>query len=430
MKKNIFLWSLYDFANSIIMIVFLFYFSQWLVIDSGKPDWWYNATLIISSILFIAIAPVLGQRLDVTGKKLRGLRITSVLMTIFYIGTACVMLFAPLQAVLATVLFTMAMFTYLLSFIYYTPMINDVANNENRGWVSGLGLGANYIGQVFGLLITLPFATGVIHLMGAPGRAQTLMPAILLFVIAAVPMLIAYKESASLAVAEKMNIRKEYSHLRKTIVRIFSIRNLAFLFLAYFLFSDALLTFSNNFPIFLEKVFAASDSAKTYLSAGILALSGVGSLIFGKVADRKGTKHTLLFILLCWVIIFPLLAFCSSFTMAIVICLIGGIFFGPIWGVSRAMVSEYAPHELQASSFSFYTVAERFATCIGPLTWTIVLASTASKGNASYSYAVASMAILVLLGYICIRKIRPAESAPKESVVEEILSEPSVTKTF
>ena len=46
MRKNIFLWALYDFANSIIMIVFLFYFSQWLVVDSGKPDWWYNATLI------------------------------------------------------------------------------------------------------------------------------------------------------------------------------------------------------------------------------------------------------------------------------------------------------------------------------------------------------------------------------------------------
>ena len=29
MKRNILLWSLYDFANSIVMIVFLLYFAQW-----------------------------------------------------------------------------------------------------------------------------------------------------------------------------------------------------------------------------------------------------------------------------------------------------------------------------------------------------------------------------------------------------------------
>ena len=36
-KKNIFLWTLYDFANSIVMIVFFLYFSQWLVIEKNVP---------------------------------------------------------------------------------------------------------------------------------------------------------------------------------------------------------------------------------------------------------------------------------------------------------------------------------------------------------------------------------------------------------
>ena len=151
-----------------------FYFSQWLVVDNGKPDWWYNATLVISSLLFILTAPVAGQRLDVTGRKIAGVRVMSVIMFIFFLLTALVTLFTPSQALLATTLFTLAMYFYLMSFVYYTPMINDLSTDVNRGWVSGLGLGGNYAGQVFGLLVTLPFATGAIELFGAPGAPKPL----------------------------------------------------------------------------------------------------------------------------------------------------------------------------------------------------------------------------------------------------------------
>ena len=37
-KRNLFVWSLYDFANSIIYVNVLLYFAQWMVIDAGLPD--------------------------------------------------------------------------------------------------------------------------------------------------------------------------------------------------------------------------------------------------------------------------------------------------------------------------------------------------------------------------------------------------------
>ncbi|MBA4320110.1 MAG: hypothetical protein C0412_17055 [Flavobacterium sp.] len=406
MKKNIFLWAFYDFANSIVYIVFLFYFSQWLVVDSGKPDWWYNATLIIASILFILTAPVMAQRLDTTSQKLAGVRVTSIIMFIFFLSTALITLFAPSQVLLATILFTLAMYFHLMSFVYYVPMINDISTNINRGWISGLGMGANYFGHVFGLLITLPFATGAIKLFGASGRAQTLIPAIILFAISALPFLLKYKEVATKQIITKMSIRGEYTKVFQTIKIVFSIRNLSLLLIAYFLFSDALLTFSNNFPIFLEKVFSASDSVKTYLTAGILTLSGVGSLIFGKIADKKGTKLTLSIVLGSWIILFLALAFAPSFTIAIIVCLIAGLFFGATWSVSRAMVAELAPREIEARAFSFYTLADRFGTFIGPIMWSVILAATAKSGNASYSYALIGMGILVIIGFVVVRKIK------------------------
>ena len=415
MKKNIFVWSLYDFANSIIMIVFLFYFSQWLVIDSGKSDWWYNGTLIVSSLLFIILAPILSKRLDISGAKLAGVRITTVVMTLFYLATTIVMLFFPTQALLATIFFTLAMTFYLLSFLYYTPMLSDISDDTNRGWVSGLGMGANYIGQVFGLLVTLPFATGAIYLFGSHGRPQTLLPAVILFALSAAPLMFIYKETNKVSVNDSNvntlpviypKISQEYKEALIILKKVFSIRNLALIMIGYFLFSDALLTFSNNFPIFLEKVFSADDTVKTYLTAGILLLSGIGSLIFGKISDKKGKKKTLLFILMCWVILFAALALSHSFIMAAIVCLVAGLFFGPVWGISRSMVSEYSPKEIEASSFGIYTVAERFSPFIGPVVWSIILASTKGQGVISYSYAIAGMGILVFISIFFILKIK------------------------
>ena len=64
MKKNVFLRSLYGFADSIVMIVFLFYFSEWLVIDQHVTELRYNISLIGASVLFILLAPILGKKVD------------------------------------------------------------------------------------------------------------------------------------------------------------------------------------------------------------------------------------------------------------------------------------------------------------------------------------------------------------------------------
>lgn len=170
--------------------------------------------------------------------------------------------------------------------------------------------------------------------------------------------------------------------------------------------SDALLTFSNNFPLFLEKVYGASDTIKAYLTAGILALSAMGSVIIGKISDKKGSKRTLIWLIICWSLLFPIIAFAPSFKFVIAASLVAGFFYGPIWGTSRMMVSELTPRSVEASSFSFYILAERLATLIGPIMWSVVLASTSSFGKISYSYAILSMGVITFVSLFFVRKIK------------------------
>src|SRR3989344_5259463 len=92
-KRNLWLWSLYDFANSIVLMAFLFYFSQWLVVDQGKPAWWYNVALIFSSALFIITAHIVSKKIDATKIKIRGLRFWSALTFIGYLAVALLTVF-------------------------------------------------------------------------------------------------------------------------------------------------------------------------------------------------------------------------------------------------------------------------------------------------------------------------------------------------
>ncbi len=197
-RKRLFLWSLYDFANSIVLMASLFYFSQWLVIDQGKPAWWYNVSLVISSILFLLSAPTISKKIDETKEKIAGLRLWTFLAFVGFLSLAFTVMLTDGREVLATILYTLSTYAYLVCFLYFTPMLNDISSDENRSLRSGIGQGANSIGQVVGVLITLPFVNGI-TLFGDPGRAQALFPATIIFGILVLPMLLFYKEEKFVA---------------------------------------------------------------------------------------------------------------------------------------------------------------------------------------------------------------------------------------
>ncbi len=399
MKRKIAYWALYDFANSIVLVSFIFYFSQWLVVDHGKPSWWFNGSLIVSSILFIITAPFLSKQIDRTKNKIKGLRIFTAVSFAGFLSISIMAMISTDKEVLITILYTLTSYAYLLCFLYFTPMLNDLSDESNRSYVSGIGQAANSIGQVMGVLVTLPFVNGI-TLFGDPGRSQAFLPAVLLFGLLALPMLCLYKEIK--VYSREISLDTPVSSLLKT---MYSYKSLMFLFLAYFLFSDALLTFANNFPLYLEIVHKASDTTKSLLTASILTLATFGAVFFGRVADKKGKVKTLRIILMIWCVLFFLMAMITNFTILVLIFLFAGILFGPVWGISRALVGELAPPHLLASSYSYYVVAERFATFIGPLVWsiTVIIVGDNVKG---YQSAMISLGFLLFLSVFVLNKVK------------------------
>ena len=124
-KRNIFLWILYDFANSIVSITFFLYFAQWLVIDRGVSDLRFNLTFTISAALLLFTAPLLGSMLDKSLRRIAGLRITTILTALFY--SLCTLAAIANKETIALIFFAAGLYSYILSFTFYTPLLHDIA---------------------------------------------------------------------------------------------------------------------------------------------------------------------------------------------------------------------------------------------------------------------------------------------------------------
>jgi len=402
--KQLILWGLYDFANSIVMIVFFMYYSQWLVVEQGVSDFWFNMTFVGSSLLFLLTVPVAGSIIDKTKIGLPGLRIATIFSVLLYFVTGFIAVVYPSHYIITILTYSLATYFYLFSFTFYNPLLKDIAVPEHHGLASGWGNFSGWLGEIFGLVVAIPLVSGFVFFVGAPGRAQALMPSAILFLLFSLPMLIFFKESTT-RVQVSINIKQEYKDVIKSFVKLCVAPGVGLFFLAYFFFNDAITTASNNFPIFVQKLYGVSDLTQTYLLLGIIVTSAIGAPVSGWLADKFGFKRVLLWILAGWVVVFPLLAIVKSFSLFIAVCVAMGLWFGAIWTITRAYLVQLTPPEMINQSFTYYTLMERLATFIGPISWGLVVTYVPKTDALNYRSAAALMTVFVIVGLFIARKL-------------------------
>jgi UMF1 family MFS transporter len=280
---------------------------------------------------------------------------------------------------------------YQLSFVFYNPMLDEIADEAHKSRVSGIGNFSSSLGFVVGILITLPFADS---------RVIPLLISVPVFFILALPMMIFFKESKKhVNEVSTSLIQNETRASIKKMVAFFTVSAATPMLVAFFFFNDALLTVSNNYSIYLERVFKVPDISKSILLLAILIMSAIGSIIAGWLGDKIGALKTLKFILFGWIIILPVLAIAPNFFMVAIITPVIGVLIGSVWTVTRAYLTAVLPKKDMRYGFSFYTIAERFSTLIGPLTWGGIIWVMDTQILA-YRIAVGAMTLFVVIGLI------------------------------
>ena len=393
-KKNIFVWSLYDFANSFVFITFLLYFSKWMVVNRGLSDWWYNATFILGSIGLVFLAPYFGSRAD-THNNGRKYLIWSTLGCFVFYSLAIISAISGMSIFLSALAFGLGNFFYQLSFIFYNPLLNNISRPENQGRVSGIGFLANYLGQIGGILISLPFVSGKITIPGVDSLVAPLIPATIIFLVLAIPLLMRkeiFNLSTYKAVEKKLS---QWRLLRSIIV----LPGVLMFMIAFFLFSDAITTIINNASIFTSQVFSVTDSQISLLILFVIVFAGLGAYGWGLLSDKFGAKRILITNLMAWVVIIPFMSWVTTYSVFFVATAFAGLCIGGSFSISRKVLIELVPQANLNYAFGIYAISERAATIVGPLAWTMVLAAGGYRG------AMFSMVIFQIVSIFLMLKI-------------------------
>jgi UMF1 family MFS transporter len=404
-KKNIFLWSLYDFAKAFTVITFSLYFSQWLVVENKVPDIWYNLIFVGASFLLLFTAPILAIIADKKNQSLPFLRLMAFMLFLTTLACSLFAMFSGPHFVLwAAISYLFSNYFYQFSLVFYNGFLPQLAPPKKQGFVSGLGYTANWLGDIAGILISLPFAAGVIYWFGHPGRVQTLLPSTLLFGIFALPMLLFFRETKQ-PTAAGANIKAEYKNLFRSFINLCKQPGLGRFLLGYFLFNDAILTLENNYAIYLQKVYHANDQTKSFLLLALLIASTVGAFASGWAADRIGLKKSLVIIIFLTFLLLPVLALAKNFNVLYAFTALLGLGYGAVWVVARAVLAYLAPGSRVNHAFSYYTLMERFATFVGPVAWGLTLLFLKNHEIFGYRFAVIIMALFVFLGAMIMKDI-------------------------
>ena len=377
------------------------------MIENKVPDLAYNLIFVGSSLLLILTSPIVGVISDKKGVKLPFLQFFTVAMTVTISVVAFLTLFFKTTVPIVTMaafFFLLSNYLYQFSLVFYSAIFPQLAPLSKRGQISGIGNGAGWLGQIFGLLVTFPLAVGSIYLFGNPGRAQTFLPAIIIFILLSLPMLLLFKEKATPTKA-KISLKEEYKKYFSNFKSMIKVPGMGRFLLGYFFFTDAVLTLQNNYPIYLQQVYGVDDKTKAIFSISTLLTSALGAVVVGWLADKKGLKKTLLVLSALWIITIPAFSLAPTFNIFWIMGIAIGILFGSTYPVLRAVLSYIAPPDRLSSSFSYYTLMERFSTLLGPIVWGLITSGLVHMGPVRYRIGMFSMGIFVLISFIILRKI-------------------------
>jgi UMF1 family MFS transporter len=297
-------------------------------------------------------------------------------------------------------LFVLINYSYQMSLLFYNAMLGDISEKSQLMKISSFGVAAGWVGAIVGILLIMPVAGGSFG-PNISGPVYALLMAGLLFtVVVAIPLSILkdnpIHESAS---NSSTNVPNIIAFFRE----VFANKVIWFFLLGYWLYIDAILTVQENLTLYMENVFHVPDDQKAV--AALILISGgiIGALASIKLVDIENPKRKLMAMIIVSGCVMFGLGLAPSFAIFLITLFLLALVLGALLTTSRAVYTSLVPAEKRSSYFSYYAIAERSGSIIGPLIWGGIV-SFSSFGN-PYQLAMVAMGAISLVALVFIRKM-------------------------
>ena len=438
-------WALYDFANTVFsMNIATLYFSAWLVRDLGHSNTLYATVNGIASALVVVSIPVFGAISDATQRRkpwVVGFTLIACISTVVMAvlgqiglpligeavtGTVSRAMISPgiaLFGVLAA--FTIANYAYQGAQPFYNAMLPELVPVDHRGRLSGMGSAFGYAGSITGVLLTFPFFTGSLPLIGAipdriisllraavpftthGGRVSTFVPTALLFLLFSLPLFLFCKDHNVVPGKKQVPWREAFRDVRQTLTEAKKYPGTVRFILTSFLYQDAMGTIIANMALYaiFAMGFVKGSEATLFIILTIPAV--IGSYGIGRLVDRFGPKRTLSWVLMGWVVLLIAMIVAPSRGAFWIVGAGIGLIYGGVSTAERPLLLSLVPDVEAGRFFSLMVLSARAAAVVGPFIWALAVDGLSSPMGVGFAYrsGVATVAIGMVLALLLLRGV-------------------------
>jgi len=384
-KKEIFGWSMFDFANQaytllIITVVFGDLFTRVIVGDAdtgyrlGNLLW--SLSLAAGYFLVVLTAPFFGAVMDLTARRKQFLFI-SYLVTI--IATALLYFVAPGYILLGMLLIVVSNYAYSIGESFIASFLPDLGPPEDLGKISGFGWALGYVGGLVATGLALLFL-GEVSLENFENVRWVGPFAAGFFLLAAIPTFVLLKERGTASNIVGSSIwRQGLQRLEGSLKHLRGYQDLSlFLVSALFAMSGIYIIIAFTF-IYGAQVVQWDEKMRVLTFITVQVTATLGAVFFGWAEDRRGSQFTYQFTLLFWIGAVLLIWQTPNITLWInelgyaaerqdiflVVAVAAGLCLGATQSASRAIVGKLTPLPRAAEFFGFWGLSHKLAAIIG-----------------------------------------------------------------
>ena len=444
-RRERYSWALYDFANTVFsMNIATLYFAAWLVADLGHSNTLYAVVNGIASGLVVLSIPVFGAISDATQRRkpwVVGFTLVACISTIVMAilgqiglplvgegvqGTTSFAMVSPAVA-LAGVLtaFTLANYTYQGAQPFYNAMMSELVPVDHRGRLSGIGTAFGYIGSITGVILTFPFFTGSMPLLGAlpggvvstlrqvvpftshGGRVSTFVPTALLFLLFSLPLFIFCRDHNVVRGKKRIAWREAFRDVGQTVKEAKQYPGTLRFILTSFLYQDAMGTIIANMALYAIFAMGFTKGTEATLFVILTVPAVIGSFAIGRLVDRFGPKRTLSWVITAWIVLLIAMIVAPSRNAFWVVGAAIGLIYGGVSTAERPLLLSLVPDAEAGRFFSLMVLSSRAAAVVGPFVWALAVDGlTPSFGTGTaYRAGVATVALGMALALLMLRGV-------------------------
>lgn len=377
-------------------------------LTSGLGLW-----VTIGGLLVALLAPVLGRRADVEGRRKAWVGGATLVMVATMAGLFAVRA-DPAWFVLGAALVSLGSVASEIAGVNYNAMLVQVSTRATVGRVSGLGWGLGYLGGIVALLVVvvarafdfwgLPADDGLAFRVIAVGCA--------LWAVAFAWPLFRYVPEAPPAEGRpRVGFFKGYVVLVRDVVALYRHERPTFWFLlASAVYRDGLSAVFTFGAIIAAVSFRFSGDAVIAFGIAANLLAGLSTIVAGRLDDRFGPRAVIIGslsgLVVCGLLVVALHPFGA------VVFWVAGLaltcFVGPAQAASRSLLARVAPAGRESEIFGLYATTGRAVSFLAPSMWTLLIALTGATIWGTLGIVAVILVGLVLMLQVSVGRREPA----------------------